>query len=116
MIHLASILDFNHIVEFASALPAQQPHPSDLGLVKPSTGFALLPAIFGLIAVIQVSNFHWYARKNNEPTEGWGINSDSSAFSYRWRQFFGVQILCVIVGASVFLAGPDLIFFPLGLK
>ena len=92
------------------------PHPSDLGLVKPSGGLQILPAIFGIIAIIQVSSFHWYARKNNEPTEGWGLSSDSTLFSYRWRQFFGVQVLAIIVGISVILIGPETIFFPLGLK
>ena len=92
------------------------PHPSDLGLVKPSGGLQILPAIFGIIAIIQVSSFHWYARKNNEPTEGWGLSSDSSLFSYRWKQFFGVQILVLIVASSVMIAGPEKIFFPLGLQ
>ena len=68
IIDFASI-DFASIIDFAAALPAQQPHPSDLGLVKPSGGFQLLPAIFGLVAIVQVSQFHWYARKGNDPSE-----------------------------------------------
>ncbi|WP_320674940.1 hypothetical protein [Prochlorococcus sp. MIT 1341] len=59
MIHLT------HIIDFATQLP----HPSDLGLVKPSGGFQLIPAVFGLIAIIQVSQFHWYARDKNDPTK-----------------------------------------------
>ncbi len=102
------MIDFTHIIDFATQLP----HPSDLGLVKPSAGLAIVPAIFGLIAIFQVSNFHWYARKQNEPTEGWGLNSDSTLFSYRWKQFFGVQVLAIIVATSVMIAGPEKIFFP----
>ena len=104
MLHIAPIL--------ADLLP----HPSDIGLVKPLGGFALVPALFGLLAIFQVSNFHWYARKNNEPTEGFGLNSDSAVLSYRWKQFFGVQILVLIVASSVMIAGPEKIFFPLGLQ
>ena len=68
IVDFASI-DFSPIIDFAAALPAQQPHPSDLGLVKPSGGFQLLPALFGIIAIVQVSQFHWYARKGNDPSE-----------------------------------------------
>ena len=68
IIDFASI-DFSPITDFAASLPAQQPHPSDLGLVKPSGGFQLIPAIFGLIAIVQVSQFHWYARDKNDPTK-----------------------------------------------
>ena len=106
------MIDLTPIIEFASQLP----HPSDIGLVKPLGGLSIVPAIFGIIAIIQVSNFHWYAREKNEPTEGWGINSDSSLFSYRWKQYVGVQVLAIIIGSSVFLAGPEKIFFPLGLR
>ncbi len=104
--------DLTHLIDFATQLP----HPSDIGIIKPSGGFSLLPAVFGLIALFQVSQFIYYGLPQNEPSEGWGLNSDSTLLSYRWRQFFGVQILAVIVGASVMLAGPELIFFPLGLK
>ncbi len=115
IIDLTSI-DFSSVIDFAAALPAQQPHPSDLGLIKPSSGFSLLPAIFGLIAIFQIFQFIYYGLPQNEPKEGWGLNSDSTLFSYRWKQFAGVQILVLIIGVSVMLAGPDLIFFPLGLK
>ncbi len=106
------MIDLNHIIDLATQLP----HPSDLGLVKPSGGFALVPAIFGLIAIIQVSSFFWYGREQNEPKEGWGLDSDAPAFSYRWKQFAGVQILAILVASSVILAGPEKIFFPLGLR
>ena len=112
MIHLS-----HHIIDFAASLPALQPHPSDLGIIKPSGGLSILPAIFGLIAIFQIFQFIYYGLPQNEPKEGWGLsNSNSTLFSYRWKQFAGVQILVVIVAASVILAGPELIFFPLGLK
>ena len=104
------------MIDFLTHLITVPPHPSDLGLVKPSGGFQLIPAIFGIIAIIQVSNFHWYARNNNEPSDGFGLNSDSTLLSYRWKQFFGVQILVLIVASSVMIAGPEKIFFPLGLQ
>ena len=106
------MIDLTHIIDFATQLP----HPSDIGLVKPSAGFAIVPVVFGLIAIFQVSNFHWFARETNELTEGWGLSSDSTLFSYRWRQYFGVQVLAIIVGISVILIGPETIFFPLGIK
>ncbi len=101
----------SHIVEAA----AQLPHPSDLGLIKPSGGLSVVPAIFGLIAIIQVGSFFWYGLEKNEPKSGWGLDTDANALSYRWKQFFGVQLLAIIIASSVVLAGPDKIFFPLGL-
>ena len=32
-------------------------------------GFQVLPAIFGVIAIVQVSQFHWYARDKNDPSK-----------------------------------------------
>ncbi len=86
------------------------------GLVKPGDGFALVPAIFGLIAIFQIFQFIYYGLPQNEPKEGWGLSSGSSLLRYRWQQFAGVQILTVIIAISVILAGPEIIFFPLGLK
>ena len=86
------------------------------GLFKPVGGLSLVPALFGLIAIFQVFQFIYYALPQNEPTEGWGLEGGSALLNYRWRQFVGVQILVLIIGASVMLAGPELIFFPLGLK
>ena len=103
------MIDATHIL-------AALPHPSDIGLIKPSGGLSVLPAIFGLIALFQVFQFVYYGLDENEPKEGWGLSSDSALFSYRWRQFFGVQVLVVLIGVSVILAGPEIIFFPLGLK
>lgn len=59
------MIDLTHIIDFATQLP----HPSDLGLVKPSGGFQLVPVIFGLLAIVQVSQFHWYARDENDPSK-----------------------------------------------
>ncbi|WP_320674175.1 hypothetical protein [Prochlorococcus sp. MIT 1341] len=106
------MIALTHIIDFATQLP----HPSDIGLVKPLGGLSIVPAIFGLIAIIQVSNFHWYAREKNEPKAGWGLDSGSSLFSYRWKQFVGVQLLAIGIAFSVVIAGPEKIFFPLGLS
>ena len=66
LIDLAS-LDFNHFTDFLATLPAQQPHPSDIGIIKPQGGFSILPAIFGLIALVQISQFVYYGI--NDPTD-----------------------------------------------
>ncbi len=63
------MIDFTHIIDFATQLP----HPSDLGLVKPSGGFQLVPAVFGLIALFQVFQFFFYGLSSNEPKDGWGL-------------------------------------------
>ena len=104
------MIDLTHILDFATQLP----HPSDLGLIKPSGGISLLPAIFGLVALFQVFQFFYYGLPANEPKEGWGLSSsnDSSLLNYRWKQFAGVQILVIIIASSVMLAGPEKIFFP----
>ena len=75
-------------------------------------GFNPLAAITGVLILFQVSQIFFYGLPQNEPQSGWGLDTDSSAFSYRWKQFFGVQIIAIIVGCSVILAGPELIFFP----
>ena len=102
------MIALSHIIDFATQLP----HPSDIGLVKPSGGFALIPVVFGFIAIFQVANFFWYGREQNEPTEGWGLSSESTLFTYRWKQFVGVQILAIVIATSVILIGPETIFFP----
>ena len=56
------MIDLSHILDFASQLP----HPSDIGLVKPSGGFNLLAAAFGVIALVQVSQFIYYGK--NDPS------------------------------------------------
>ena len=75
-------------------------------------GFNPLAAITGVLILFQVSQIFFYGLPQNEPQSGWGLDTDSSAFSYRWKQFFGVQIIAIIVGCSVILAGPEIIFFP----
>ena len=57
------MIDFSHILHFASQLP----HPSDIGLVKPSGGFNLLASAFGILALIQVSQFIYYGK--NDPSQ-----------------------------------------------
>ncbi len=104
------MIDLTSIIDFATQLP----HPSDIGLVKPLGGLAIVPAIFGLIAIFQVANFFWFGTEQNEPKEGWGLSSDSTLLSYRWKQFIGVQLLAVLIGSCVFLAGPEKIFWPFG--
>ena len=75
-------------------------------------GFNPLAAITGALILFQISQIFFYGLPQNEPTTGWGLDSSSEAFSYRWKQFLGVQIIAIIVGCSVILAGPEIIFFP----
>ena len=75
-------------------------------------GFNPLAAIVGSIILFQLTQIFFYGLPQNEPKTGWGLDSDSSALSYRWKQYFGVQIVAIIVGCSAILAGPDVIFFP----
>tara|TARA_Y100001968_G_scaffold318515_1_gene348829 strand:+ start:83 stop:367 length:285 start_codon:yes stop_codon:yes gene_type:complete len=75
-------------------------------------GFNPLAAIIGCVIIFQISQIFFYGLPQNEPKTGWGLDNDGSLFSYRWKQYFGVQIVAIIVGCSVILAGPELIFFP----
>ena len=52
-----SMIDFSHLLDFATQLP----HPSDIGLIKPSGGFAIVPALCGLGAVFGASQFFYYS-------------------------------------------------------
>tara|TARA_B100000700_G_scaffold57683_1_gene62576 strand:+ start:445 stop:627 length:183 start_codon:yes stop_codon:yes gene_type:complete len=58
------MIDFSHILDFATQLP----HPSDIGLVKPSGGFNFIAAAFGLLALVQVSQFIYYGLDANDPS------------------------------------------------
>ena len=51
------MIDFTHIIDFATQLP----HPSDLGLVKPSGGFELLPVICAVGVVCGAAQFFYYS-------------------------------------------------------
>ena len=51
------MIDFTHILDFASQLP----HPSDLGLIKPSGGFELLPVICAVGVFFGASQFMYYS-------------------------------------------------------
>ena len=75
-------------------------------------GFTPIAALAGAVILFQISQIFYYGLPQNEPTNGWGLDSDSTLFSYRWKQFIGVQIITVIIATSVMFAGPELIFFP----
>tara|TARA_Y100001968_G_scaffold170563_1_gene156038 strand:+ start:122 stop:406 length:285 start_codon:yes stop_codon:yes gene_type:complete len=75
-------------------------------------GFTPIAALAGVVILFQISQIFYYGLPQNEPTNGWGLDSDSDLFSYRWKQFIGVQIITVIIATSVMFAGPELIFFP----
>lgn len=75
-------------------------------------GFNPLAAVAGAIVIFQIFQIFYYGLPQNEPTTGWGLDSDSASYSYRWKQFFGVQVITIIIATSVMFAGPDLIFFP----
>ena len=75
-------------------------------------GFNPLAAVAGGIILFQIFQIFYYGLPQNEPTNGWGLDSTSSLFSYRWKQFIGVQIVTIIIATSVMFAGPELIFFP----
>ncbi len=51
------MIDLTHIIDFATQLP----HPSDIGLVKPSGGLDLIAAICGIGAFFGASQFFYYA-------------------------------------------------------
>ena len=51
------MIDFSHLLDFATQLP----HPSDIGLVKPSGGFNISAALCGLGAVFGASQFFYYS-------------------------------------------------------
>jgi hypothetical protein len=46
------MIDFSHLLDFATQLP----HPSDIGLIKPSGGFNIAAALCGLGAVLERLN------------------------------------------------------------
>ncbi len=75
-------------------------------------GFNPLAAVAGAIILFQISQIFYYGLPQNEPQSGWGLDSQAETFSYRWKQFIGVQIVTVIIATSVMFAGPELIFFP----
>ena len=75
-------------------------------------GFNPVAAVVGAVILFQISQIVYYGLPQNEPTTGWGLDSDSEMFSYRFKQFIGVQIITIIVASSVILAGPEKIFFP----
>ncbi len=88
-------------------------HPTPIMATIAFGGLNPLAAVVGLIIAFQIFQIFFYGLPGNEPTEGWGLDdSSSTTFSYRWKQFIGVQILTVIIATSVIFVGPDIIFFP----
>tara|TARA_B100000700_G_C15012109_1_gene841500 strand:+ start:502 stop:786 length:285 start_codon:yes stop_codon:yes gene_type:complete len=75
-------------------------------------GFSPLAAAVGVLIIFQIFQIFYYGLPQNEPKSGWGLDSSSDLFSYRWKQFIGVQVITVIIATSVMFAGPELIFFP----
>ncbi len=55
------MIDLSHFLDFATQLP----HPSDIGLIKPSGGFNLGAALAGLGAFFGMSQFFYYARQED---------------------------------------------------
>ena len=51
------MIDLSHIIDFASQLP----HPSDIGLIKPSAGLNVTAALCGLGAVFGMTQFLYYS-------------------------------------------------------
>ncbi len=51
------MLDLTHLIDFATQLP----HPSDIGLIKPSGGLNIGAALAGLGAFFGASQFFYYA-------------------------------------------------------
>tara|TARA_B100000700_G_scaffold236336_1_gene262164 strand:+ start:187 stop:390 length:204 start_codon:yes stop_codon:yes gene_type:complete len=51
------MIDFSHLLDLATQLP----HPSDIGIIKPSGGFQLGAALCGLGALFGMSQFFYYS-------------------------------------------------------
>ncbi len=51
------MIDFTHLLDFATQLP----HPSDIGLIKPSGGFELFPVICAAGVAFGASQFFYYS-------------------------------------------------------
>ena len=51
------MIDLTHLLDFATQLP----HPTDIGIIKPSGGFAIIPALCGLGAFFGASQFLYYS-------------------------------------------------------
>ena len=55
------MIDFSHLLDFATQLP----HPSDIGLIKPSAGLNIGAALAGLGAFFGASQFFYYAQQED---------------------------------------------------
>ncbi len=56
------MIDPTHLTDLATQLP----HPSDIGIIKPSEGFNLGAALAGLGAFFGASQFFYYAQQDGE--------------------------------------------------
>ena len=54
------MIDPTHLIDFATQLP----HPSDIGIIKPSGGFNFGAALCGLGAFFGASQFFLYANNS----------------------------------------------------
>ncbi len=61
-ISFLSMIDPTHLTDLATQLP----HPSDIGIIKPSQGFNLGAALAGLGAFFGASQFFYYAQQDGE--------------------------------------------------
>ena len=55
------MIDLTHFLDFATQLP----HPSDIGLIKPSAGLNIGAALAGLGAFFGASQFFYYAQQED---------------------------------------------------
>ena len=72
-------------------------------------GFNALAAFAGLVIFFQISQIVYYGLPENEPKVDLTV---SGSYDYLLKQFIGVQIVTALIASSVFLAGPDKVFFP----
>ena len=66
------MIDFTHILDFATQLP----HPSDIGLIKPSGGFQVGAALCGLGAFFGMSQFFYYS-DDSKRIDPWAKGNDN---------------------------------------
>lgn len=63
------MIDPTHVLDFATQLP----HPSDIGIIKPSGGFNLGAALCGLGAFFGASQFFYYS-DDSKRIDPWAKN------------------------------------------
>ncbi len=65
------MIDLTHILDFATQLP----HPSDIGLIKPSGGFEILPIICAVGVAFGASQFFYYS-DDSKRIDPWAKGDD----------------------------------------